>query len=307
MEVDTTATEVTSPTVQGRRGRTKLASGYLWILPAMAVSAGIIYYSIGYTGLMSLLEWDGLSPNPEFVGLANYAELFRDRLFYLTIWHTVVFFGVTFIIQNTLGLLFAIILHSKVYLATVYKVIIFVPVVLAPAIMAPVFRQVFAADGQFNAILEFVGLETLTHPWLADASTAMPVIMFITIWQWTGLTFLLYYAAMGQIEPEILEAAQIDGAGKVRIVTDIIWPMVRRTTVALLLLAIIGALKIFDVPWLVTLGGPNFATEFLGTYIYRESIPLANVGYASALSVMLLVIALSLAIPVGLHSWRKDA
>jgi len=134
----------------------------------------------------------------------------------------------------------------------------------------------------------------------------MPAIMFITIWSFTGLTFVLFYAAMGQIDPETLEAARIDGAGNLRTLVSIIWPGVRTTTVALAMLSVIGALKTFDIPYLVTIGGPNYSTEFLGTYIYRVSIPNANVGYGAALSIMLLVLALLGAIVVAVRATRKD-
>jgi raffinose/stachyose/melibiose transport system permease protein len=175
-------------------------------------------------------------------------------------------------------------------------VIVFVPVVLAPAIMAPVFRQIFAADGQLNWVLEHVGLGFLAQPWIGQESTALPVIMAVTIWQWTGLTFVLYYAAMSQIDQSLLEAARIDGAGNLRVLWSIIWPNLRGTTVSLGILSAIGALKTFDVPWLVTVAGPNNSTQFLGTYIYQQTIQLAHVGYGAALSIILLVLALVMAI-----------
>ena len=171
--------------------------------------------------------------------------------------------------------------------------------------MAPVFRDIFSYTGQFNSFLTDIGLGSLTQPWLAQGSTALPVIMVITMWEWTGLTFLLYYAATGQIEREVLEAARLDGCGNVRTVASIIWPNVRGTTIALLILSVIGALKTFDVPWLVTTGGPDYATEFLGTMIYRVSVPQAEVGYGAALSIILLVIAISLAIVISVRSNKR--
>lgn len=282
-----------------RRRRRSLPTGWPWILPALVVSVGLLYYSIGYTGYISTLSWDGTSPAPESIGLRNYELLFTDPIFWTALRNTVLFFIVTFGVQTALGVFCAVLLHSRIRLAFLYRVLIFLPVVLAPAIMAPVFRQIYAANGQFNGVLEFLGLGFLAQPWLAQSSTALPVLMAITIWQWTGLNFILYYAAMGQIETEVLEAARIDGAGNWRILVSIIWPGVRGTTIALAMLSAIGALKTFDIPYLVTLGGPNFATEFLGTFIYRESIPLAHVGYASAISIMLLVLAIVMAFVFG--------
>jgi raffinose/stachyose/melibiose transport system permease protein len=290
-----------------RRRRLSQAHGLPWILPALILSVGLLYYCIGYTGVISAWNWDGISPDPTVVGANNYTRIFQDPIFWQAIWHTVVFFIVTFVAQTVLGLLFAVLLHSKVKLAVVYKVIIFVPVVLAPAIMAPVFRQLFAPDGQLNWVLGHIGLGFLEQPWIGQTSTALPVVISITVWEWTGITFILYFAAMGQIDQSILEAARIDGAGNIRTLVSIIWPSVRGTTVALAMLGAIGALKTFDVPYLVTVAGPNSATEFLGTYIYRMTIPLDHVGYGAALSVILLVLALVFAIILQARGRERDS
>ena len=154
--------------------------------------------------------------------------------------------------------------------------------------------------------MEHVGLAFLAQPWLAQQSTAMPVVMAITIWQWTGLTFILFYAAMAQIEPEILEAARVDGAGNLRTLRSIVWPMCIGTTVALATLSIIGALKTFDIPYLVTKAGPNHATEFLGTYIYQTMVQEKNFGYAAAISVALLILAIGAGVLMSFRRGRNE-
>jgi len=291
---------------KGRRRGPRRPPGLPWILPAFIFVVGLVYYCIGYTGYISTLNWDGVSPNPQHVGFANYTQAFHDPVFWATIRHTIIFFIVTFTVQTAIGFIFAALLHSKVKLPNLYKVIIFIPVVLAPATMAPIFRQIFSANGQLNTILSDIGLGSLAHPWLAQSSTALPVIMAITIWEWTGVTFILYFAAMTQIDKEILEAARIDGANGLKVLTRIVWPNVRGTTIALAMLSVIGALKTFDVPYLVTLGGPNYATEFLGTFIYRISIPQAEVGYGAALSILLLILSLAGAVAFGLRGTRRS-
>jgi raffinose/stachyose/melibiose transport system permease protein len=275
-----------------RAGARDANAGLPWILPALALVIGLIYFSIGYTGYVSFRDWNGfvLSPS-EPAGASNYTQMFQDAVFWRAIWHTAVFFVVTFTIQTAIGFTLAAILHSRIRLAAVYKVIIFIPTVLAPATMAPVFRNIFDAQGQLNSLLSLVGLDSLTRPWLAEEATAMPVVMAITIWQWTGLTFILFYAAMSQIDPQVLEAARVDGASNLRALRSIVWPMCAGTTAALATLGFIGALKTFDVPYLVTKGGPNHATEFLGTYIYQTMVQEKHFGYAAAISVALLVLA----------------
>jgi len=300
------------PSAPAARGRASSRStqppGLPWILPAFVLVVGLLYYCIIETGYLSTLDWDGTSPSPVSVGAQNYVDIFHDPVFWRAIRNTIEFLVVTFTVQTALGFVLAALLHSKIKLAGIYKVIIFTPVIIAAATMAPVFRQMFAADGQLNWALEHIGLGFLAQPWLAQSSTALPAIMFITVWQFTGLTFVLYYASMGQIDPEILEAARMDGAGNIRTLVSIVWPSVRGTTVALAMLSVIGALKTFDIPYLVTIGGPNYATEFLGTYIYRISIPSAHVGYGAALSIMLLILALvgSLTVAVRANRGRRS-
>jgi raffinose/stachyose/melibiose transport system permease protein len=280
---------------RSRPGSNRLGSrisGVPWILPAVVVVVGLIYFPIGFLGYSSTLDWNGFILSvPKSIGAANYVKMFGDSVFWTSLWHTVFFYVITFSIQTIFGFTFAALMHSRIRLGSVYRMLVFIPVVLAPATMAPVFRQVFDNFGQFNSLLTLVGLGSLARPWLADGATAMPVVMYITVWQWTGLTFILYYAAMSQINPEIIEAARVDGASGYRVLRSIVWPMCLGTTAALAVLGLIGALKTFDIPYLVTHGGPNHATEFLGTYIYFMMAQQKHFGYAATLAVALLVLA----------------
>jgi raffinose/stachyose/melibiose transport system permease protein len=305
------ATTVGRPGGRGRavpRRRHGLqGAGLPWILPAVVLVVGLIYFAIGYTGYVSTLDWNGfILSAPEHVGGANFTAMVADPVFWQALWHTAYFYVVTFTVQTLLGFTFAALMHSRIRLGALYKVIVFVPTVLAPATMAPVFRQIFDADGQLNWLLTHVGLESLARPWLAEAGTAMAVVMVVTVWQWTGLTFILFYAAMSQIEPEILEAARIDGAGNLRALRSIVWPMCRGTTAALAMLGLIGALKTFDVPYLVTKGGPNHGTEFLGTYIYQTMVQEKHFGYAAAISVALLVLAVGGGVLMSIRNRRTE-
>lgn len=265
-------------------------NGFFWILPAFLFLVVIIYYSIFYTFNLSTIDWDGLSPVMERVGSDNYVKMFKDEVFWKCIKNTVIYFAITFVIQNFLGFIFAAILHSEIKLATVHKCLIFIPTILAPSTMAPVFRLMFSPQGMLQSFFAKTGIP-ITVDWLSKPNTALFVLMAVVIWEFTGMSFILYYAAMSQIDKEVLEAAQIDGAGELRILWTMVFPSCKGTTVSLAMLGVIGALKTFDIPYLITTGGPNHATEFLGTYIYRQGIRQSHLGYAAALSVMLLVMA----------------
>lgn len=280
-------------------------AGLAWIVPALVLSVGVLYYCIGYTGYISTLKWDGASPERIAVGLRNYSQLVTDPVVRRSLAHTSIFFVMTFTVQVFLGLTFAVILHSKVHLRALYKVLIFIPVVIAPATAAPVFRQIYAPDGQLNSLLHTLGLAGFDYAWLANGTTAFLVVTSAAIWQSTGVVFVLYYAAVSQIEDEVLEAARLDGAGSLRVITSIVWPGVRGTTLAIAILTAIGSLKTFDIPFLITQGGPTYSTEFLGTQIYRVSVALGQVGYGAALSVLLLVLALTMAIVLSIAGREK--
>ncbi|WP_127533201.1 carbohydrate ABC transporter permease [Paenibacillus kobensis] len=278
--------------------RSTAMNGLPWILPAFIFVAGLIYYSIFYTFKLSTLDWNGLDPIQTTVGMNNYDKAISDWIFWKAIKNTVVFFLVTFFIQNFLGFIFAAILHSDVKLATLHKCLIFIPTILAPATMAPVFRLLFSPQGMLQDLFDTLHLG-ITVDWLASPDSALLILMIVTVWQFTGMSFILYYAAMSQIDKEMLEASHLDGAGKFRALLSIVLPNCKSTTVSLAMLGIIGALKTFDVPYLITTGGPNHATEFLGTYIFKQGIRQSHLGYAAAISVMLLLLAICGAILIN--------
>jgi raffinose/stachyose/melibiose transport system permease protein len=283
------------------------APGIGWIAPGFILSVGLIYFCIVYSGYIATLDWDGMSPVRKSVGLDNFTNALTNKLFWGALKHTVIFYICTFLGQTILGFVFAALLQSKIKLAVVYKVLVFIPVVIAPAIMAPVHRIIFATDGTLNSFLRFIGLGHFAQPWLSQTSTALWVVILVQIWTSVGFGFILFFAAMGQIEPEILEAARIDGAGNIRVLWSVVLPDVRGTVVVLAILNAIGSLKLFDFPYLLTAAGPAYSTDFLGTYIYRETAVMGHVGYAAALSLLLLVLAVGMSIIMSLRGKERTA
>jgi raffinose/stachyose/melibiose transport system permease protein len=320
----------TSGGVARRRRHKQTPPGLGWILPGFVVSVGLIYFCIGYSGYVSLLPWNWRPNRPATIeGFDSYIRAFKAPLFWASLRHTLVFFIAAYVVQCVMGIIFSALLHSKVYAATFFKVMIFLPVVIAPAIMAPVHRRVFAVDGPINWILQQlglievsatgnrdwtgwlswvltnIGLEELTPNWI-QPSTSLWVIIGVQIWSSIGMAFILFYAAMGQIDPEMLEAARIDGASNVRVLVSVIVPNLKPTIVSLAILNAITALKLFDYPYLITAGGPAHSSEFLGTYIYAELFGVSrHYGYAATLSILLLILALGVSIIMSVSSRER--
>ena len=175
------------------------------MLPALILIVGIIYVGIGYTGWVSLLDWNGIDASAKFIGLTNFVNIAQDPVFWAAVGHVAVFGVIAIVVQMVIGLFMAILLSGRsVYGRPLYKVILFLPVVLAPAAVATAFREILAPDGQLNQLLHTFGLAA-SPAWLADPHLALYALAAINIWQWTGFSFLLYQAAISQIDQNLLK------------------------------------------------------------------------------------------------------
>lgn len=267
----------------------------LYVLPAAVLLVALVYFSLGYTVWLSFYEWNGVGPDRRFVGLDNYARALADPVFWRALGNVALFLCLV-VVQLLLGFVFALLLNSRLRLGVIYRVIVFVPVVLAPASMAPVFQEIFAPRGGLNTLLDAVGLGSLAHPWLADPATAIFALALINVWSWTGFSFMLYYAGLTHIDPSVIEAARIDGASNLRIARSVILPMMKPTTLVLLVLGTIGTIKVFDIPQIITQGGPANSTQFIATYMYQQGIRNYAAGYAASITVMMVVACIVLAV-----------
>ncbi|MFF1879783.1 carbohydrate ABC transporter permease [Leifsonia sp. NPDC058230] len=282
--------------VPPRRRRALRVSDYLWALPALILVIGVIHAGIAANAFYSLFDWSGVGAPTDFVGGANYVKLLQDPIFWQSLGNTLVFAVATVAIQLVLGLGLAILVRTKVRLRGLLRTLVFVPVVLAPAVVATSFRFLLTPDGGFNQLLRGLGLEGFSQPWLADPKTAFGVIILINVWQYTGYSFLIYDAAIGQIDRGIFEAARIDGASTWKMTRMVMAPMLRGSHIVLIVLGFISALKMFDLVYLTTGGGPGTTTQVLTGYIYRQVIAQFHAGYGAALSIVLVAIALVFAI-----------
>lgn len=285
----------------------KAYTPWLYILPALLLVVGIIYVGIGYTGWVSTLDWNGIDDNQQQIGFQNYLDIAADPVFWAAVSHVAIFGVITVLVQMALGLAMAVLLASdSVKGRAIYKIVMFLPVVLAPAAVATAFREIMSPDGSLNQLLRGFGIDAHTA-WLADPNLALYSIAAINIWQWTGFSFLLYQAAISQLDQNLFEAAAIDGAGGFQIFRRILLPQLKGTHATLALTGCIGALKTFDLVYLTTGGGPGRSTEFLTTYIYKQVVEQYHAGYSAALSIVLLVIALTLtSIQIRAYRFGED-
>lgn len=279
---------------------------YLYILPVVILSGFLIYYSIGFTGYASLTDWNGLK-RMNFIGLGNYSELFHDRTFWVALKNTLVFMVATVFIQAVLGLLVAVIARERLRGANFFKAIFFLPIAMAPAIIATVFKYALEANyGSLNESLRALGIigPNEVVAWLG-ASLGLWAIVAINVFQWMGFSMMIYFAGLMAIPDDLYEAAMIDGAGWWRKLWSITIPSLRGTTNVLIVLGIVGSLKTFDIVWLTTGGGPGVATQFLTTFLYQERAN-RNAGYASAIGMVILIIAFTLSmIQIRMNSREK--
>lgn len=271
-------------------------AGYLYLLPALVLVVGIIHFGIVSNVIYSTWDWNGVSPDHEGVGVDNYVAMVRDPVFWQALRNTLTFAVIVVFVQMLFGFLLSVLVRTHAFATGVLRTFLFVPVVLSPAVVATSFRELLTPDGAFNQVLQALGFSGFDHAWLADTSTALLTIAAVNIWQFTGYSFVMYDAALGQIDHATIEAARLDGASTSQLTWRILFPLTRGTHLILIVLGFISCLKTFEIVFLTTGGGPGTSTEFLSTYIYRLAIPQFNAGYSATLSVALVVIALAFAV-----------
>ncbi len=266
--------------------------GYLYILPLLLLSTTIIYYCIVRTIGVSLTDWNGLSDNMNFVGLKNYIKLFKDKTFWTAVWNNILFFVGTVFVQAAVGFFLAVLLKMKLPGTNLFKTVYFMPIAMATSIITAIFRIILdPTNGTLNQFLRAIHLDMFAVSWLGDKRFALIAVIVVNIFQWMGFSMITYYASLMSLPDDVYEAAKIDGAGFWRTLVSVTLPMLKGTTNTLIILGIVGSLKTFDIVKLLTGGGPGRSTTIMNTYLYEKAFKDFNAGGASAIGVMVLIIA----------------
>jgi raffinose/stachyose/melibiose transport system permease protein len=280
-----------------RRQAWEEQQGLLYVLPALAFFLVFVLYPAFYIFYASVYRWDGVNEGI-FVQFDNYARMFTsDEAFWLAMRNALYWAFLTIFPQMLLGFLIAFILTSGIPFQNLFRAIFYVPAIVSPVVIGIVWQRIY---NPFGGLLSDVGVATgldfLMTPFLADTGIAIFAVIAVNVWQWTGFSMLLYIAGLQEIPDEILESAKVEGASTWQTMRHIIWPMLKHVHLTLILLGVIGTLQTFPLVYIMTGGGPNHATEMLPNYIFLQAFRLQSMGYASALSAVLLLLALGLSL-----------
>jgi raffinose/stachyose/melibiose transport system permease protein len=277
----------------GHAGRSAWLPYALLALPA-AVYGTFVLYPLATTVRLSLYEWDGLTA-PVFVGMANYAALLTDVRFRAALGHNGVFLAFYTLLPIAFALLLVILLAQERAIRglTVYRVGLFVPQIIPMVVVGVVWRWMYSpTTGLVNAVLGWFG--AAPRPFLGQVGTALPAVGLVGSWVQYGFAMVLFLAGIQQIDRSLYEAASVDGAGVWAKFRHVTLPGLRGPIVVAVTVSLIAALRVFDLVFVTTRGGPADATIVMALEIYRRAFQLREAGLAAAAATLLVLLILGL-------------
>jgi len=278
----------------------------LLLAPALALFALLTLYPLARVVLLSFTATDHGFADARFVGLDNFVELWEGRGFRRAAWNTVVFALMATIAEVLLGLALALLLDRAFRGRRLVTLVLLAPYVLSTIVVGAIWRAWFHYDlGFLNATLRSLGLAGL--PWLFDPTLALPAIALADIWQATPFCFLILYAGLRSIPPELHEAARVDGAGAWRRFRDVTLPLLAPYLLVATLMRTLDSFKLFDKVYAMTGGGPGNATETLSMHVHRLAFRFFDIGMASAAALVMVAFAGLLAALQARRMMRTDA
>jgi len=271
----------------------------LFLLPAILLILIFVYSFAGWSAWASFMSWEGLGGFGHFVGLKNYIDLFtQDFAFQKGLVNTLILSGAFIGITIPLGLINAILLDLGIKGKKFFRLIFLIPLSFSFVVSATMWVWMFAPKtGTINNLLRLLNLGFLTQPWLTSSSQSMLGLIIIYIWQFSGFATLVYYAGISSVKQDILEAAKVDGASLLQKYLRIIIPLQKTPTFTILFLLLMYSLRVFDLVWLTTGGGPGYSSEILATYMWRVSFNRNLFADGAAIGFVMFVLSALIAIP----------
>ena len=269
-----------------RRNQLKLAP-WLFLTPALIMFAVFVVNPIVQSLLVSLTEWDGLGPKVS-VGFANYAELFDDELFYVSLWNNLKWL-ILFLLAPPIGLAVALYLNQKVWGIRLIKSLFFFPFVISAVVVGLVFTWFYDPSfGLLTLLLTGVGLQPI--PILSDENLVTYGIIAAGLWPQIAYCMILYLTGLNNVSPDVLEAGKIDGAKGWNMLWNVVLPQLRPATFIAVVVTVIGALRSFDLIAVMTAGGPFGSSQVLAYYMYEQALFNYRMGYGAAIATILFLI-----------------
>jgi ABC-type sugar transport system permease subunit len=282
----------------GRRPRFRLTP-YLFLAPALIWYLTFLVYPMYQSLVISFMDWDGLSPDIRFVGLANYRQIFfEDDIARLALRNNILWTIGVLLLPTVIGLLLATGLDRRLRGQTLYRAVFYGPAVLPLVATGMIWAWMYNPQfGFVNYVLEAIGLGHLARGWLSTFETALPATFVTQIWGGVGFPMVLYLAALQAIPAEQYEAARIDGANGRQLFFRITLPWLREAHVIVFSLAVISSFKTFDLIYTMTYGGPGRVTQVLGTWMYFNAFQYYHAGYGAAIAWVIAMITMVMAVP----------
>ncbi len=263
---------------------------YLFLLPAFAVLLLFFFIPFVQTIFLSFKDYTDSIYNPAFVGLANYVQLFKSPLFYQVLGNTFLYLFIAVPFLVIFPLFLAILINQKIRMVTTYKLLIYFPVIISIVVAAIAFKWLYAGEGFLNYFISLFNIPPIG--WLTDANFALMSVAFVTIWKGVGYYMMIYLAALMSVPQELYEASEVDGAGFFTKHFVVTIPHIMPTIMLVSTISAISAMKVFAEIYVMTKGGPLNSSKTIVYYIYERAFENLDLGYASALSVVLLVIVM---------------
>ena len=284
---------LTSPKKRGYKPGERPWTAYLYILPGFLIYLIFVLWPIFDTFRYSFYDWDGFSP-PTFTGLNNYIRLFNDPIFHISLRNNFVFIIFYTIFPIIIGLLLtALMTRRKLAGLTFFRAGLFLPYVLSMVVVGVVWRWIYnPLFGPLNHTLRAIGLEAWAKPWLGDFTLALPAVGLIGTWVQYGFCMVLFIAGVQRIEESLYDAAKIDGANEFHQFWYITLPSLRNEISVAMVTTLIVALRVFDLVFVTTRGGPGDNTRVVSLYIYSNAFVINRAGYAAAIAVVMTIIIL---------------
>ena len=270
------------------------AAYYAFLAMPLALYFVFFIYPNASALIWSLFKWDGMAPKMKFVGLKNFIDLLtKEAIFYTALKNTFVYTIILMIGSNLMGLIVALLIHKTSKVNNIFRTVFYLPGVLATVAIASMWTLgIYNPNfGVLNTVLKAIGLGALATPWLGNPNTALICVAIVHVWQNMGFSMILYIAGLQDIPEELYEAASIEGASKWQTTWHITLPLLRRVASIVMVLVLIFGMRSFDLIFIMTGGGSAFGTtEVLSTLLFREGFTFRKVGYANAISVVLLFV-----------------